>query len=103
MSMLNELYEDTSYEMLDETLNVLNEVNKVVFDKATKKKRLLRQAELICAKEAGDDLYVKYLKFTKGRKKVRALIHNKYENKAKVKVKEYLKRRKETREKEDKK
>lgn len=94
--LINEMYDDkTSYEVLDESLQILNEVNKVVFDKATKKKRLLTRAELLCAKEAGDDLYVKYCKFTKGRKKVRALIHNKYEQKAKVKLKEFLKRRKE--------
>lgn len=95
-SLINEMYDETtSYEVLDETLNVLNEVNKVVFDKQTKKKRLLTRAELLCAKESGDDLYVKYCKFTKGRKKVRALIHTKYEQKAKVKLKEYLRRRKE--------
>lgn len=94
MSQFDEMFEQSSYEVLEESLQVLNEVNKVQFDKQTKKKRLLTQAELICAKEAGDPLYDKYKKFTAGRKKCRVLIHNKYEAKAKVKVKDFLQRRK---------
>lgn len=98
MEFLNEMYDENAYKALDETMDILNEVNKVVFDKATMKKRLMKQAELICAKEAGDPLFEKYAKFTKGRKKTRALIHQKYEAKAKVKIKEYLQRRKQARE-----
>lgn len=94
MSFLNEIYNESTDTILNETFQVLNEVNKVQFDKQTLKKRLLSQAELICAKEEGSPIYDKYIKATLIRRKCRDLIHSQFSNKAKLKVKEWLKNRK---------
>lgn len=94
MSFLDEIYNESTEVILNETFQVLNEVNKVQFDKQTLKRRLLSQAELICAKEAGSPVYDKYIKATIIRRKCRDIIHAQFANKAKVKVKEWLKNRK---------
>lgn len=97
MSLLNEIWDSTSENtelVLNETLEVLNEVNKVQFDKKTLNKRMLRQCELLAAKRAGSPVYDKYVKATKIRKKCRELIHAQFEGKAKILLKEYLKARK---------
>lgn len=94
-NLFNEMYStDENLAVLDETMNVLNEVNRVMFDKATLRRRLISQCELIVAKERGDVVYDKYIKATKIRRKCRKLMHGKYESLAKVKAKEYLKSRK---------
>jgi hypothetical protein len=99
MSFLNEMYDDSDYmseddsDILDESLSILSEANKVVFDKKTLKKRMLRQSELLVAKEQYPNLFAKYAKATKTRKKYRGLIHEQCGTKAQKKLKEFLRRK----------
>lgn len=86
---LDDLFEEMMT-VFDEDTQVLNEVNIVKMDKATLRKRLLKRAALICSKEAGDPLFKKYAKAAKAKKNYRQLIQQKYEGKAKIKLKQYL-------------
>lgn len=95
MSFMNMVYSNNELNVLEESLQLLSEVNKVVMDKATIKRRMLSRAELLVAKEEADPLYDKYVKATKIRIKTRKLIHAKYESKAKVKLKQLMIARKE--------
>ena len=83
--------------ILDESVNILQEAtnSKRIIGTKELKKRLLRQCELILAKEANDQLYHKYVKATKIRRKCRALIHEKYKGKAPARLREYIKAQKE--------
>lgn len=91
--MFNAFY-DNSEEILQETMDVLQEANKVKFDKKTLKKRMLTQCELLVAKDDEPALFNAYVKATKRRKKARALIHAKCATKAKAKLRQLLLNRK---------
>ena len=86
---------DTSFEdkVLDESEQSLDEANYVKLDSATKRKRLLRQATLLAAKEANDPLYTKYAAVSRKRKALRAQIQQKYESKGRQKLAEFESRR----------
>ena len=101
-NQLNEEYKieqeriETEDKLFEESLDYLNERSIVKMDKASMKKRLLNQAILQAAKEANDPLYKKYVKATAIRKSCRETLRQKYNAKGKEKMREYLKRRKET-------
>jgi len=96
--MANKLsfFEDTDYldeeakNYLDESFRVLQEKNIVRMDKKTVKKKMMTRATLMAAKAANDQLYVKYVKYTKLRKQFRELIEAKYAAKGKALAKAWL-------------
>jgi len=67
----------------------LNEANVIRLDAQTARKRRLRQATLMAAREANDPLYIKYQKASKRRRALRKQIQIKYESKGKLKLGEY--------------
>jgi len=97
-----------SNKILEETFQVLCERNIIKMDKMTLKKKLFTQSTLLCAKEANDPLYVKYVRATKLRRACRQAIQEKYAAKGKIRMKQYLasqkgaKRREKSSSKEDK-
>lgn len=97
-SFLKLYEENTSFDYLDNTLEVINEANNNYVVKYNRKaiyKRLLKRAELKLAHDHEDMLLRKYLKASKIRRETRAAIHEKYGAKAAMQVKVWLKARKE--------
>jgi|GEM_PF-3241550 len=78
------------FEVITETARILQERSVVRMDKSAMRKKLLTQATLLAAKDAGDPLYKKYVKATKIRKQCRHAIQQKYASKGKAKMREYL-------------
>ena len=56
-------------DLFDDDYNLINESNYIMLDSATKRKRLLRQATFLAAKENQDPLTLKYVPVT-NRKKI---------------------------------
>lgn len=95
MNSINDyLLVESDDKVLDATVQFLQEANVIKYDKKTLRKRLFSQATLMAAREAGDPLYVKYMKATKQRKEYRHKIQVKYASKGKAKLREYEARRK---------
>lgn len=87
-----EIKEDTvltESDVLEETFKFLSEKSIMKLDANSAKKRMLTQASLIAAKEANDPLYVKYVKASKKRRELRAILHKKYQAQGAKKVREW--------------
>lgn len=96
LNLFDEVYE-VDNTVLDETMNFLSEApaqSKRIIGTKEKKQIMLTRMELLLAQRAGDALYDKYKKATLIRRKCRKLIHDKYQSKAKLALKEYLKEKK---------
>ena len=89
--LMKTLNESTTYVALQETYDILMEKSVVKMDKSTLKKRLLTQATLLAAKEAGAQEYIKYVKHSKAKRHYRKLIQDKYGAKGRQKYNEFIK------------
>lgn len=88
ISELNE-QEYQALDMQEQLFTRLSEANIMRLDSATARKRRLRHATLMAAKEANDPLYIQYAKVSKRRIQLRERIQVKYESKGKLKLAEY--------------
>lgn len=83
---------DEEFSMLENTdalYHKFNEANIIRLDPITSRKRRLRQATLMAAREANDPLYIKYVKASKRRRTTRNQIQTKFASKGKLKLAEY--------------
>lgn len=87
--------EEAMFEGIDKLTQSLSEANIMRLDSATARKRRLRHATLMAAKEAQDPLYFRYAKLSKARRATREKIQVKYESKGKLKLAEYEARKRE--------
>ena len=76
-------------DLFDDDYNLINESNYIMLDSATKRKRLLRQATLLAAKENQDPLYLKYVSVSRRRRSLREKIQQKYASKGRQKLAEF--------------
>ena len=89
--LFNTLNESVDFLTLQETYETLTEKSVVRMDKATLKRRLLTQATLLAAKEAGAKEYKMYVKAAKAKKHWRGIIQQKFGAKGNQKMREFIK------------